>query len=70
LDLLPLQQLLVENGLRLIIRSYEGPDARTRSEMPHMLAGWSLDHDVQSGRVITVFGFPIFPPPCLAKHRR
>ena len=44
------QHFLAANGLRLIVRSHEGPDARDPSArdpddlMPPMLAGWTLDH--------------------------
>jgi hypothetical protein len=45
-----LQRFLLENGLRLIIRSHEGPDARVRREdgMASMDEGYSVDH-VTSG---------------------
>ena len=42
------QAFLAANGLRLIIRSHEGPDARDAEWrpdfMPPMLAGYTLDH--------------------------
>jgi len=43
------QAFLAANGLRLIIRSHEGPDARDAEWrpdfMPPMLAGYTLDHE-------------------------
>lgn len=40
-----MQQFLRENGLRLVIRSHEGPDARVdRDDMPPMTPGYSTDH--------------------------
>lgn len=48
------QDFLQANGLRLIVRSHEGPDARDPSardlddRMPPMLSGWTLDHETQS----------------------
>ena len=44
-----LQQFLVENKLKLILRSHEGPDARfKRDDMPPVDKGYALDHDCQS----------------------
>ena len=52
------QLFLAANGLRLIIRSHEGPDARDAEWrpdfMPPMLAGHTLDHETVSE--------PIHPP--------
>ena len=40
------ERFLRENGLRLILRSHEGPDAREgREDMGNMLEGYTLDHD-------------------------
>lgn len=40
-----LQRFLRENGLQLVIRSHEGPDARyDRDDMPPMIPGFSVDH--------------------------
>ena len=43
------QAFLAANGLRLVIRSHEGPDARDAEWrpdfMPPMLAGYTLDHE-------------------------
>ena len=48
------QMILAANGLRLIVRSHEGPDARDpacrdeHDSMPPMLRGWTLDHETAS----------------------
>lgn len=40
------QAFLLDNKLRLVLRSHEGPDARDRrNELPNMLQGHSLDHE-------------------------
>ena len=53
-DVLLLQQFLRENGLRLVIRSHEGPDARyDRDDMPPMTPGYSIDHITEG---VTNFG--------------
>ena len=45
------ERFLRENGLRLILRSHEGPDAREgREGMGDMLAGYTLDHDTPGER--------------------
>jgi serine/threonine-protein phosphatase 5 len=44
------EAFLTANGLRLVIRSHEGPDARLgRDDMPSMHEGFSLDHDTPAG---------------------
>ncbi|EFN58554.1 hypothetical protein CHLNCDRAFT_140677 [Chlorella variabilis] len=56
------EAFLRDNGLRLILRGHEGPDARAlRPEMPAMDRGWTLDHDTPSGRLYTVFSAPNYP---------
>lgn len=51
-----LQRFLTENGLRLVLRSHEGPDARDgRDDMQPMSGGWTLDHDTPAGKLMTVF---------------
>eukprot|EP00898_Chlorokybus_atmophyticus_P008303 jgi/Chlat1/8474/Chrsp80S07871 len=56
------QRFLQENGLRLVIRSHEGPDARDkRSDMGPMDVGYTIDHSVQAGQLITVFSAPDYP---------
>ncbi|KAL6765533.1 Metallo-dependent phosphatase-like protein [Haematococcus lacustris] len=66
------QAFLQANGLRLILRSHEGPDARDkRGDMPDMLRGYSLDHDTPAGRVMTVFTAPDYPqflPACQSRY--
>ncbi|CAF2121869.1 hypothetical protein HID58_009412 [Brassica napus] len=40
----------------MIIRSHEGPDARSNREyMGNMLCGYSVDHGVESGELYTIF---------------
>ena len=48
------------NGVRLVLRSHEGPDAREdRAGMNDMTSGFSLDHDVPGvGKLCTVFSAP------------
>lgn len=56
------QDFLLENNLNLIIRSHEGPDARfDRSDMPSMMNGYSVDHIVENGKLVTVFSAPDYP---------
>ncbi|XP_013624426.1 PREDICTED: serine/threonine-protein phosphatase 7-like [Brassica oleracea var. oleracea] len=46
----------------LIIRSHEGPDAREkRSGLAGTDLGYTIDHDVQSGKLITIFSAPDYP---------
>ena len=50
------QRFLTENGLRLVLRSHEGPDARDgRDDMQPMSGGYTLDHDTPAGKLMTVF---------------
>jgi hypothetical protein len=46
------QRFLSQNGLCLIIRSHEGPDARhkraTEQKMPSVNSGFSVDHETPS----------------------
>ena len=47
---------------QLIIRSHEGPDAREkRSGFGGMDVGYTIDHVVESGKLITVFSAPDYP---------
>lgn len=56
------EAFLVDNRLKLIIRSHEGPDAReSRPYMPNMLEGYSTDHETPSGKLMTVFSAPDYP---------
>ena len=51
-----------DNGLKLILRSHEGPDARfERDDMPSMAEGWTEDHVTTAGRLLTVFSAPDYP---------
>lgn len=48
--------------LQLIIRSHEGPDARTGADdARNMLNGYSKDHDTVSGELYTLFTAPNYP---------
>ena len=56
------QAFLAANRLRLIIRSHEGPDAREkRPDMGGMGDGWCVDHQVEAGRLCTLFSAPDYP---------
>lgn len=45
----------------MIIRSHEGPDARAdREDMGNMLNGYSVDHEVESGKLCTIFSASMF----------
>jgi hypothetical protein len=50
------QAFLADNGLRLIIRSHEGPDARDKRQegdrMPSVDSGYAVDHDTHSECVL------------------
>ncbi|EFN58373.1 hypothetical protein CHLNCDRAFT_20762 [Chlorella variabilis] len=50
------ERFLNQNGLRLVLRSHEGPDAREgRDDMQPMSGGYTLDHDTPAGKLMTVF---------------
>ncbi|WIA10473.1 hypothetical protein OEZ85_010664 [Tetradesmus obliquus] len=59
------ERFLSQNGLRLIIRSHEGPDARhkraTEQKMPSVGSGYSVDHETPSGKLVTLFSAPDYP---------
>ncbi|GBF98615.1 hypothetical protein Rsub_10804 [Raphidocelis subcapitata] len=56
------EAFLSANGLSLVIRSHEGPDARQlREDMGGMEAGYTVDHETASGRLVTVFSAPDYP---------
>ncbi|KAL4428044.1 hypothetical protein ABPG75_002133 [Micractinium tetrahymenae] len=56
------ERFLLENGLRLVLRSHEGPDAREgRDDMQSMAGGYTLDHDTPAGKLMTVFSAPDYP---------
>lgn len=48
--------------MQLIIRSHEGPDAREkRAGLGGMDKGYTIDHTVESGKLITIFSAPDYP---------
>ena len=57
------EEFLRTNGLSLVLRSHEGPDAREdRENMPDMDGGFSVDHDIEGvGKLCTVFSAPDYP---------
>lgn len=56
------QAFLQENGLKLVVRSHEGPDTRCqRDDMPGLMKGYSTDHEVAGGKLMTVFSAPDYP---------
>ncbi|KAG0524539.1 hypothetical protein BDA96_07G220300 [Sorghum bicolor] len=56
------QQFLQTNHLKLIIRSHEGPDARDkRHDLLEMDNGYTIDHEVECGKLITLFSAPDYP---------
>ncbi|KAF7129136.1 hypothetical protein RHSIM_Rhsim10G0191000 [Rhododendron simsii] len=55
-------EFLKKYNLKLIIRSHEGPDAREkRSGLGGMDEGYTIDHVVESGKLITLFSAPDYP---------
>ncbi|KAJ4811230.1 Serine/threonine-protein phosphatase [Rhynchospora pubera] len=56
------EEFLYQYQIKLIIRSHEGPDARDkRHELGGMDKGYTIDHVVASGQLITVFSAPDYP---------
>ncbi|KAL9250738.1 Serine/threonine-protein phosphatase 7-like protein [Drosera capensis] len=56
------ENFLKEFQLKLIIRSHEGPDAREkRPGLGGMSEGYTIDHVVESGKLITLFSAPDYP---------
>ncbi|XP_021605057.1 LOW QUALITY PROTEIN: serine/threonine-protein phosphatase 7-like [Manihot esculenta] len=56
------EEFLKKFHLKLIIRSHEGPDAREkRPGLAGMDEGYTIDHVVESGKLITVFSAPDYP---------
>mmetsp|Transcript_5838 Transcript_5838/g.21282 ORF Transcript_5838/g.21282 Transcript_5838/m.21282 type:complete len:550 (-) Transcript_5838:1664-3313(-) len=56
------EQFLKENGLKLVLRSHEAPDARAmRQDMKSMIDGYAEDHVTESGKLATVFSAPCYP---------
>ncbi|XP_051115236.1 serine/threonine-protein phosphatase 7 [Andrographis paniculata] len=55
-------EFLNKYNLKLIIRSHEGPDARgKRPGLGGMDLGYTIDHVVESGKLITLFSAPDYP---------
>lgn len=52
------QAFMSANGLRLVVRSHEGPDARAKrsaeEEMPSIDAGYAEDHIVQGEQAMSI----------------
>lgn len=56
------EDFLKKLHLKLIIRSHEGPDAREkRPGLAGMKEGYTIDHVVESGKLITLFSAPDYP---------
>ncbi|KAM7515969.1 hypothetical protein LguiA_005552 [Lonicera macranthoides] len=56
------EEFLKKFNLKLIIRSHEGPDAREkRPGLGTMGEGYTIDHVVESGKLITLFSAPDYP---------
>ena len=54
--------ILLPIFLQLIVRSHEGPDARDQHiDFSGMNNGLTIDHQVNSGKLITVFSAPDYP---------
>ncbi|GLT39374.1 hypothetical protein SLA2020_135700 [Shorea laevis] len=56
------EEFLKKFNLQLIIRSHEGPDAREkRPGFAGMDEGYTIDHTVETGKLITLFSAPDYP---------
>ncbi|XP_058070143.1 serine/threonine-protein phosphatase 7 isoform X2 [Magnolia sinica] len=56
------EEFLKKYDLKSIIRSHEGPDAREkRPGLTGMQRGYTIDHEVESGKLITLFSAPDYP---------
>ncbi|KAL3650234.1 Serine/threonine-protein phosphatase 7 [Castilleja foliolosa] len=56
------EEFLKKFNLKSIIRSHEGPDARDkRPDLGGMDLGYTIDHIVESGKLITLFSAPDYP---------
>ena len=57
------KEFMTANGVALILRSHEGPDAREdRPELPNVQEGFCVDHHVEGvGKLCTVFSAPDYP---------
>ncbi|WOL19507.1 hypothetical protein Cni_G28305 [Canna indica] len=64
------EEFLKKNQFKLIIRSHEGPDARfKRHDLSGMDEGYTIDHQVESGKLITLFSAPDYPQFQATKER-
>ncbi|OVA01027.1 Phosphoesterase domain [Macleaya cordata] len=64
------EEFLKKYNLKLIIRSHEGPDAREkRPGLTGMQEGYTIDHEVESGKLITIFSAPDYPQFQATKER-
>uniref|UniRef100_A0A151UEI3 Serine/threonine-protein phosphatase n=1 Tax=Cajanus cajan TaxID=3821 RepID=A0A151UEI3_CAJCA len=56
------EEFLKKYQLKLVIRSHEGPDAREKRDgFGGMDEGYTIDHIVDSGKLVTVFSAPDYP---------
>ncbi|XP_054775891.1 serine/threonine-protein phosphatase 7 isoform X3 [Prosopis cineraria] len=56
------EEFLKKYQLKFIIRSHEGPDAREKRDgFDGMDEGYTIDHIVDSGKMITLFSAPDYP---------
>ncbi|KAJ1434093.1 Serine/threonine-specific protein phosphatase/bi [Sesbania bispinosa] len=56
------EEFLKKYQLKLIIRSHEGPDAREKRDgFDGMAEGYTIDHIVDSGKLVTLFSAPDYP---------
>ncbi|RWR78310.1 Phosphoesterase domain-containing protein [Cinnamomum micranthum f. kanehirae] len=64
------EEFLKKYDIKLIIRSHEGPDAREkRPGLSGMERGYTIDHEVASGKLITLFSAPDYPQFQATKER-
>ncbi|XP_071938942.1 serine/threonine-protein phosphatase 7 long form homolog isoform X1 [Coffea arabica] len=64
-------EFLKNSNLKLIIRGHEGPDVRKgQLGLGGIDEGYTIDHDVEAGRLITVFSAPDYPQFQQAKEAR
>ncbi|KAH9613188.1 hypothetical protein KSS87_018938 [Heliosperma pusillum] len=64
------EDFMKKYNLKLIIRSHEGPDAREkRPALGGMGEGYTIDHVVESGKLITLFSAPDYPQFQATKER-
>lgn len=56
------EAFLEHSKLKVIIRSHEGPDSiACQKGFKNMLEGYSTDHEVESGKLYTLFSAPDYP---------